>query len=220
MILDSTLRAHSQNPGAPFSDPIHKSLADWVNNLRAPAYPLPVNDTLVSAGKLLFATNCARCHAIDLAGKTKGQVPPLSEVGTDRTLLDQWTQGPDNSSGGSARQEMVNGGGYIAPPLGGIWLRGPYLHNGSVPSIRDLLEPQAQHTPSFFPGNDIIDPANLGFLSAIEEEPGRRKFTRYDTTKPGHSNAGHLYGTALSRSDKDADRVPEDAIAQYPLGAE
>ena len=31
--------------------------------------------------------------------------------------------------------------GYVAAPLDGVWLRGPYLHNGSVPSLHDLLEP-------------------------------------------------------------------------------
>jgi mono/diheme cytochrome c family protein len=208
VILDSTLRIHRQNPGTSFSEPRLKALEDWVKNLRAPGYPLPVNSTLVSAGKSLFAQYCGSCHAIDTSDRTKVKVYAMSEIGTDRTLLDEWTKGSGNGSGGptpgSARDEMVKGGGYLAPPLGGIWLRGPYFHNSSVPSIRDLLELQPQRTPTFFPGNDLIDRENLGFVSTIEEEPGRRKFPRYDTSKPGNSNAGHQYATGLSRSDKDA----------------
>jgi hypothetical protein len=208
VILDTTLRDHSHNPGAPFSDPRLKALAAWVKELHAPAYPLGVNTTLAATGKTLFAQHCSPCHAIDRAGNRTDKVYPISEIGTDRTLLDEWTQAQGQAGTGasaaSARSDAVQAEGYIAPSLGGIWLRGPYLHNRSVPSLRDLLEPQAQRTPTFFSGNDVIDPENLGFVSTTEEEPGRRKFHRYDTSKPGHSNAGHLYATGLSRADKDA----------------
>jgi hypothetical protein len=95
-------------------------------------------------------------------------------------------------------------GGNTGPALSGIWLRGPYLHNGSVPSVRDLLEAPAQRPSTFFQGSDVIDPDRLGFLSTMEEEPGRHLFGHYDTTQAGHSNAGHLYGTGLSRAAKDA----------------
>jgi hypothetical protein len=186
MILNTTLRAHGQNPTAPFSDAKLKPLEDWVRGLLAPAYPLPINSTLAGAGKPLFAQHCASCHS------GSGKVYPVGEIGTDRTQLNQ----------SQAASKAADG--YIAPPLSGSWLRGPYLHNGSVPSLRELLAPQAQRRPAFFPGNDIIDAENGGFLSTIEEEPGRRKFARYDTTTPGHSNAGHLYATGLSRPDKDA----------------
>ena len=185
VILNATLRAHSQNPSAPFSGARLQGLEGWVKTLQSPAYPLPVNSTLAAAGKPLFAQHCASCHAIDAA--SKGKVYPVAEIGTDRTMLSE-----------------SQAGGYIAPSLRGIWLRGPYLHNGSVPSLRELLAPQAQRRPAFFPGNDIVDAENVGFLATMEEEPGRRKFARYDTTKPGHSNAGHLYATGLSRPDKDA----------------
>jgi mono/diheme cytochrome c family protein len=190
VILNATMRAHSQNPRAPFSDARLKGLEDWARVLLAPVYPLPVNSTLAAAGKLLFAQHCASCHSTDAAGKTK--VYPVAEIGTDRTLLN------DSQAAGKASD------GYIAANLSGIWLRGPYLHNGSVPSLRELLSPQAQRRSAFFPGNDIVDTENVGFLSTMEEEPGRRKFARYDTTKPGNSNAGHLYATGLSRPERDA----------------
>ena len=190
VILNETLRAHSQNPHAPISDARLKPFEDWVRSLLAPAYPLPVNSTLAAAGKPLFAQHCASCHAIDAAAK--GKVYPVAEIGTDRTQL--------NDSQAASK----GGEGYIAANLSGIWLRGPYLHNRSVPTLRELLAPPAQRRTTFFPGNDILDPENVGFLATMEEEPGRRKFVLYDTTKPGHSNAGHLYATGLSRPDRDA----------------
>ena len=206
VIVDSTLRRHSQSPGTPFSDPKLKALEDWIKDFRAPAYPLPINTALAAAGRPLYAQHCASCHAIDSADQTEGKVYPLSEVGTDRTLLDEWTAASGKAGRGpnDTRQEMIRAGGYLAGSVRGIWLRGPYLHNRSVPSLRELLEPQAQRRTTFFPGNDVIDPQNLGFLSAMEEEPGRRRFRGYDTTKPGNGNAGHLYGPGLSRADKDA----------------
>ncbi len=197
VFVDSTLRLHTRNPDVPFSDARLKAFDDWIRTVQAPAYPRTVNATLAAAGKPLFVQHCASCHAVDPADKTKSKVYPLSEIGTDRAQLDVRSQA-SNQPGTAARA------GYIASSLNGIWLRGPYLHNGSIPSLRELLEPQAQRRSTFFPGNDVIDPDNLGFLSAAEEEPGRRRFPRFETSKPGNSNAGHLYGTGLSGSDQDA----------------
>ncbi len=99
---------------------------------------------------------------------------------------------------------MVKQGGHVTPPLDGIWMRGPYLHNGSVPTVGDLLKPQAQRRAAFFPGNDLLDAASVGFVSDVAEEPGRRRFSHYDTAKVGNSNAGHIFGTNLSAIEKSA----------------
>ncbi len=56
--------------------------------------------------------------------------------------------------------------GYVAQYLDGIWLSAPYLHNGSVPTLRDLLRPVAQRPAVFYRGYDLYDPANVGFVSA------------------------------------------------------
>ena len=82
-------------------------------------------------------------------------------------------------------------GGYANMPLDGIWLRAPYLHNGSVPSLRDLLEPAANRPPSFYRGNDVYDPVKVGFVSDLPEANGR-KFFRLDTTLPGNGNGAFL----------------------------
>ena len=57
------------------------------------------------------------------------------------------------------------------------------------------------HTPEgrpavFHRGYDVFDQARVGFVTSVPEAGGRR-FFRYDTSVPGNSNAGHLYGTAL-----------------------
>jgi hypothetical protein len=118
-------------------------------------------------------------------------------------------------------------------PLDGLWLRGPYLHNGSVPTVRDLLERAANRPKMFYRGYDLIDRKKLGFVSDIPEANGIR-FFRYETQcvgdpdscksqiNPdnrhddnvcvrgpwaGNSNRGHEgrdYGTELSAEEKDA----------------
>ena len=89
--------------------------------------------------------------------------------------------------------------GYANMPLDGIWLRAPYLHNGSVPTLNDLLKRSLDRPPRFFRGNDVFDPENVGFVSNVPEQNGRR-FFGFDTSKVGNGNKGHEgreYGTEL-----------------------
>jgi hypothetical protein len=80
---------------------------------------------------------------------------------------------------------------YKARPLNGIWATAPYLHNGSVPNLAQLLLPPSQRMQQFAVGSREYDPINVGFVTA--PSPGSYL---YDTTMPGNSNAGHDYGTA------------------------
>jgi hypothetical protein len=92
--------------------------------------------------------------------------------------------------------------GYANMPLDGLWLRAPYLHNGSVPTLRDLLMAPDQRPEVFYRGHDLYDYDNVGFVSSGAE--AERFGARYDTTVEGNGNGGHLYGTNLSQEDKDA----------------
>lgn len=75
-----------------------------------------------------------------------------------------------------------------AGPLLGIWATGPFLHNGSVPTVYDLLSPPAERPAVFWVGGTEIDTERLGFVSA--EAPG---LFRFDTRRPGNSNQGHAF---------------------------
>jgi hypothetical protein len=94
-------------------------------------------------------------------------------------------------------------GGYANHPLQGIWVRAPYLHNGSVPSLDDLLKAPDQRTKKFYAGNDVYDQARVGFVSDKPAE-GERTFVEFDTTLKGNSNSGHVYGIGLSDADRRA----------------
>lgn len=75
---------------------------------------------------------------------------------------------------------------YKARPLDGIWATAPYLHNGSVPNLWQLLLPAAQRDKKFWVGSREIDTTNVGFKTV--QVPGGFEF---DTSLQGNSNAGH-----------------------------
>ncbi len=86
---------------------------------------------------------------------------------------------------------------YKARSLNGIWATAPYLHNGSVPSLYELLLPvrrdgdpeEGEYRPDEFTvGSREFDPLNVGFKSA-----GYDGF-RYVTDLRGNHNSGHEYG--------------------------
>lgn len=195
---------------------------DWLLDLAPPPYPYRIDQTLAARGARLYAEHCAGCHGAsgqDFKGVQVGHVTPIDEIGTDRARLDSYTRDL------AVNQATLYAGyphrfryfrktwGYANMPLDGIWLRAPYLHNGSVPTLRDLLEPSALRPPIFSRGNDVYDQQRVGFVADIPMDTamdaqgaGPHPFL-FDTRIPGNGNAGHegrSYGTELPAADKDA----------------
>lgn len=83
---------------------------------------------------------------------------------------------------------------YKARPLNGVWSTAPYLHNGSILDIAELLTPPADRKQKFRVGTTKFDPETLGFKNEGPFE--------LDTTLPGNGNGGHAYGTQLSDAEK------------------
>ena len=190
-------------------------IEDWLLSLQPPPWPYAIDTAKAARGKALYARYCASCHGQsgrDFSGARVGHVTPIQEIGTDRARLDSYTYTL------AVNQATLYAGyphrftgfrkthGYANMPLDGIWLRAPYLHNGSVPTLRDLLEPATARPTAFWRGNDIIDRERVGWVADVAREPDRQ-FFRFDTTEPGNGNGGHegaAYGTALAPEDKDA----------------
>jgi hypothetical protein len=86
---------------------------------------------------------------------------------------------------------------YKARPLGGVWSSAPYLHNGSVPTLAELLKPPPERAKQFYVGSREFDAQNVGVVA-----DNTTHATLFDTSLPGNSNAGHIYGTTLSDADK------------------
>jgi hypothetical protein len=140
---------------------------------------------------------------------TVGKVVPISDIGTDSYRLNsytaefaanQYTLYPDSQY---AFKHFRKTFGYANHPLDGIWLRAPYLHNGSVPTLADLLEAPENRPKVFYRGYDVFDQQKVGFRTDVAEEKGRKYF-RFDTALPGNGNSGHLYGTTLPADQKKA----------------
>ena len=182
-----------------------KRVEDWILDLKPPAFPSErIDATKAAAGKLLYDRYCAECHA--LGGKRTGQVIALDEIGTDPGRTNSFTAplAEKMNTLGTGRpwkfQRFRKTNGYAAMPLDGIWLRAPYLHNGSVPTLADLLSNPADRPAVFFRGYDVYDYGRVGFIASGPE--AERHGFRIDTSVPGNGNAGHLYGTDLSATQK------------------
>lgn len=86
---------------------------------------------------------------------------------------------------------------YRARPLDGIWATAPYLHNGSVPNLYELLLPPKERSKVFYVGNREFDPDKVGLKSGRSNNG-----FRFDTRLPGNRNSGHPYGTDLNGDDR------------------
>jgi mono/diheme cytochrome c family protein len=191
----------------------------WLLDAAPPPYPFPIDQALAARGAPLYAEYCAACHGAsgqDFRGARVGHVTPLAEIGTDRARLDSYTREL------AVNQATLYAGyphrfrhfrktrGYANMPLDGLWLRAPYLHNGSVPTLRDLLEPAAARPLTFLRGGDLYDPGRVGFAAtppAAAAGAGGPPLFLYDTRVAGNGNGGHegrAYGTELPAADKDA----------------
>lgn len=179
---------------------------EYITQLDPPAYPFIIDQSLAEQGKPIFDNNCASCHAF--GGEKTGTVIPLSEIGTDRNRLDMWTQEAADTYNEYAEgyeydfDNLRKTDGYLSPSLDGVWLRAPYLHNGSVPYLGELLETPEKRTKVFYRGYDVYNPEKVGFV-AEGSEAGKVGF-KYDISVRGNSNQGHLYGTDLSSANKKA----------------
>lgn len=86
---------------------------------------------------------------------------------------------------------------YKARPLNGMWAAAPYLHNGSVPTLYDLLLPASERPKTFYVGNKELDIVKVGFIT--EQRPNTNLF---DTSLLGNSNQGHEFGAALTDEER------------------
>ena len=163
-------------------------------------------------GAGIYRQHCSSCHGKsgqDFSGPYVGHVTPIDVVGTDSDHYKSYTYelsaGQNTLYAGTPYRftHFRKTAGYANAPLDGIWLRAPYLHNGSVPTLRDLLNPPERRPAVFYRGYDVLDPVNVGFVSNVPEENGRKYF-RYDTREPTNRNTGHLWGVNLPPADKDA----------------
>jgi mono/diheme cytochrome c family protein len=199
-------------------------LEQVARKIQPPAWPTnvlgPLDSAKLTRGRALFSEHCAGCH-------TEERVYPYAEVGTslprttnvmgrvgDRHFYARLAGSASNILAASYAAHGITPeqarsfervpdpawrttGGYIARRLDGIWASPPYLHNGSVPSLYDLLLPAARRPKTFPVGHREFDPVKVGFTTNVVQP-----VWTMDTTIPGNFNYGHEFGAGLPEEDR------------------
>ena len=188
-----------------------KHVVAWLEQLEAPKYPGKIDNLLTNQGQLLFEEHCSGCHGTYGEQETyPNKVVSLDLIKTDPYYASYAVDAPIvdwyNNSWFATSQPTSHfepEAGYVAPPLDGVWATAPYLHNGSVPTIDDLLN--SSQRPQYWQRSGDsrdYDYEKLGWKYKVKNN-GSGKWT-YDTSIPGYSNSGHYFGDKLNNSERKA----------------
>ncbi|MUH37545.1 hypothetical protein D9O36_16980 [Zobellia amurskyensis] len=209
LTLDDKTKAEEIDPKMP-------DVLAYIYSIEAPEYPFEIDANLAAQGKPVFEENCVKCHGsygdneeypnllVSLA--TIGTDPELSNLYTEPAELNDYFLDWFNTGWfgtGATGLEFNAEGGYIAPPLDGIWATAPYFHNGSVATIAEVLN--SSERPKYWSRNfssTDYDKENLGWN--YTEESSKVDKETYDTTIKGYGNGGHTFGDDLSETQRTA----------------
>jgi len=187
----------------------------FLKTIEPPRYSKTIDAELADRGRLLFEATCARCHGTYGENEDYPNLLIATDVvGTDPLLAksngtkyrsyfenygDSWFAQPPHAA------KLVVTDGYVAPPLDGIWVTAPYLHNGSVPNLMTLLESSKRPTTwrrSF--RSDDYDYEKIGWKYETPPLSKSHDSTIYDTTRPGYGNQGHRFGDDFDAEERNA----------------
>jgi hypothetical protein len=199
----------------------------WARKLDPPKWPFALDRAKAQRGHAHFTTHCARCHdnadagsvvtplaeigtdrhrAENFGATVNGTPLPAALARLLETVKRQAYRDtvprvtPQEESDFEAGRTPVVWRatlGYANRSLRGIWATAPYLHNGSVPTLADLLDLESR--PATFPvGHRAFDVQKVGLL--IDNRP--ETVATFNTSKPGNSNAGHSFGNKLTSVEK------------------
>ena len=144
------------------------------------------------------------------------RIIPRNEIGTDPVRLDSMSRQGREKYGTTwfthfgKDESNLDPGGYLAPPLEGVWATAPYFHNGSVPTLAAVLDSSTR--PKVWRRTlDGYDQTQVGLeATTLQELPPedakdyRRRRLYFDTSIPGKSAAGHTFPDALDAAERRA----------------
>ncbi len=199
-------------------DKYFPDVRSYLLTLQPPAWPYAIDAARAEAGRGVFEAQCASCHGTYGAVETyPNLIIAVAEVGTDVTMALGAGQFADryilwfNRSFFGELAQLAPAPGYVAPPLDGVWATAPYLHNGSIPTLRALLDSTSR--PRFFTRSydtRAYDPVAVGWPFTVlpagqdTRQPGVMEKLIYDTTLLGYGNGGHTYGDDLTADEREA----------------
>ncbi len=198
-----------------------KDVYAFIDSVRPPRFCGEVDQQLAQQGQKLFNKSCAQCHGTYASLNADASVNyyperlvPIDEVNTDRVRLDALTPDHRTHYGKSwfaeygKQDTWPDPGGYVAPPLDGIWASAPYFHNGSVPTLWHVLHPESR--PQVWRREKVgMDAERIGLqveeLTEMPRELTQRQRRWYFNTRDfGKGNQGHDFANVLTESEKRA----------------
>lgn len=215
MMMKSLLCADSIEESESIDD-MFVHVRAYIASLDPPAYSFAIDKVLSNRGESLFEENCSGCHGTyGLQATYPNLLVGLDVIGTDPTYAQQsyaesarfmdWFNRSWYGEISKARPAL----GYIAPPLDAVWATAPFLHNGSIPTVEALLD--SSKRPKYWTrdfDSPEFDKNAMGWKFLILSR-GKSNATSYeerkhiyDTTLPGYSNRGHLFGDNLSSFER------------------
>lgn len=195
--------SHSRKSVESFTD-----VYAWLQTLESPAYPEVIDQDLARAGAPIFREHCSGCHGTYGEDESyPNKVVHLDVIKTDRLyadyiqssgIVDWYNRSWFATSEPSSRFEPTDG--YVAPPLDGIWASAPYFHNGSVPTVYQVINSKERPQRWTRSGDSKdYDWKRLGWN--YDPAPKNKQWT-FDTQVPGYSNEGHYFGDKLTEEER------------------
>lgn len=198
-------------------EPTFRDIDAFFKSITPPKYPFPIDRAKAGRGHVVFAKTCSRCHGTYAPDSETypNKVVPIDVVKTDRARLDGISDrlvAHYNATWFAGDYPVVEPKvGYQAPPLDGIWATAPYLHNGSVPTLYQVLN--SAERPRMFrrpPSTDFehYDTTRVGWKAEpLGEAPSASpsKFEAgflFDSDRFGLGNGGHTFGDKLSEEER------------------
>jgi mono/diheme cytochrome c family protein len=183
----------------------------YLYSIQPPKYTQPIDGGLAALGESIFVKNCSKCHgSYGDEEKYPNLLIPGGIIRTDSALYTSNFSRPkfiewfDKSwfTQGENAASLVPFKGYIAPPLDGVWITSPYLHNGSVPTLEGVLNSKVR--PTYWSRNfekPEYDYDKVGWKYVTSNQPVKGA---YNTTLIGYGNGGHNFGDKLSDQERKA----------------
>ncbi len=201
------------------------ALEQTAHAIKAPAWPVEIlgaiDEPKANRGEALYAQHCLSCHngetltPADEIGTDPARANNFANLAQDgkpyAQLLIEFGATVGQASldaHGVTAEELASiersdnpawgvTHAYHARALDGIWASPPYLHNGSVPSIWDLLQPADTRPKQFHVGREL-DPGKVG----IDTDGQGKDAWVFNTRLAGNANTDHAYGVDLRDEDK------------------
>lgn len=166
-----------------------------------------VDSARAARGRVAYGTYCASCHGAPgdrpgewIRGARQGQISAVAEVGTDdaRTTFRYYSETsgyiydyfPSAHPLKPHKEDVRPTNGFINAPIEAAFTRAPYLHNGSVATLAELINLKPRRAV-IYRGSNLYDPVDVGLLSPDTSDT--RDYFRFDTRSYGNSNRGHNY---------------------------